>query len=127
MVHATKVGTVDQYIAGFPEEVQPQLNRLRETILKAAPEAAESISYMMPAYKYHGVLVYFGGYKNHIGFYPTPSGIENFKQEISVYHYSKGAIQFPLNKPLPIKLITQIVKFRALENVEKEKAKPKKK
>ncbi len=126
-MQSTKAADVEQYIAGFPEATQKLLHKLRETILKAAPKAEEGISYMMPAYKLHGVLVYFGGYKNHIGFYPTASGIENFKDELAGFATSKGAIQFPLGKPLPVKLITQIVKFRALENAEKEKSKQKKK
>jgi uncharacterized protein YdhG (YjbR/CyaY superfamily) len=127
MIHSTKAENVDQYIATAPEESKTKLLQMRSIILKAAPKAEESIAYMMPAYKLNGVLVYFGGYKKHIGFYPTASGIENFKKELEGYVTSKGAIQFPLDKPLPTKLITQIVKFRALENLEKEKAKPKKK
>lgn len=127
MIHSSKAENVDHYIAMAPEEARAKLVQMRSIILKAAPKAEESISYMMPAYKLSGVLVYFGGYKKHIGFYPTASGIENFKQELEGYVTSKGAIQFPLDKPLPAKLITQIVKFRAIENTDKEKAKVKKK
>lgn len=118
---------VDEYISGFPEETQKLLEQVRATIKKTVPEAEEIISYQMPAYKYHGVLVYFGGYKNHLGFYPTPAGIENFKEELSKYKSSKGAVQFPLNEPMPLKLITKIVAFRAKENLMQEEMKIKKK
>lgn len=114
---------VDEYIEQFPPEVQASLQKLRGAIKAAAPKAEESISYMMPAYKYHGVLVYFGAFKNHIGFFPTGSGIEAFKKELSVYKGSKGTVQFPLDKPLPLKLIQQIVKFRVQVNLEKEQMK----
>jgi uncharacterized protein YdhG (YjbR/CyaY superfamily) len=110
---------VDTYIAGFPPATQKLLRQLRATIKKAAPLAEESISYQMPAYKYHGVLVYFGGYNSHIGFYPTASGIENFKKEIAGFKNSKGAVQFPLDTPLPVALITAMVKFRLYSNLEK--------
>ena len=116
-----------EYIAGFPETVQQTLTKLRLTIKKAAPKAEEVISYRMPAFKYYGVLVYFAGYKNHIGFYPTSSGIKAFRQEFSNYKWSKGAVQFPIDKPLPVSLISKIVKFRVKENVEKANAKSKKK
>lgn len=109
---------VDGYIAGFPKDTQKMLKQLRETIIKATPGAEEVISYQMPAYKYHGMLVYFAGYKNHIGFYPTTSGIEAFKKELSVYKGAKGSVQFPLDKPLPLQLITKIVKFRMKGNLE---------
>ncbi len=123
----TAAANVDAYIKQFPPEVQVMLQQLRAAIKAAAPKAEELISYMMPAYKYHGVLVYFGGYKNHIGFYPTGSGIEAFKKELSVYKGSKGAVQFPLDKPLPLALIKQIVKFRVQMNLEKEQQKKTKK
>jgi len=110
---------VASYIAGFPPATQKLLKQLRATIQKAAPEAEEQISYGMPAYKYHGVLVYFAGYERHIGFYPTASGIENFKKEIAGYKHSKGAVQFPLDKALPLRLITAIVRFRVQLNLEK--------
>jgi len=118
---------VDSYIAGFPSATQKLLKQLRATIQKAAPLAEEVISYRMPAYKYHGVLVFFAGYEHHIGFYPTASGIENFKKEIAGFKSSKGAVQFPLNKPLPLSLVTAIVKFRVLLNREKASLPPKKK
>ena len=110
---------VDEYIAQFPPNVQATLNQLRQTIKAAAPMAEEQISYMMPAYRYKGVLVYFGGFKNHIGFYAAPTGHEAFKKELSIYKSGKGSVQFPLDKPLPFKLITQIVKFRVKQNEEK--------
>ena len=110
---------VDEYIASFPSATKAALENLRKTIKSAAPHAEESISYAMPAYKYNGVLVYFAGYKNHIGFYGTPSGHDAFKNELSIYKSGKGSVQFPLNKPLPLKLITQIVKFRVAQNNEK--------
>ena len=118
---------VDFYIAGFPPATKELLELLRETIKKAAPEAEEVISYQMPAYKSHGMLVYFAGYKNHIGFYPTGSGIANFINELSGYKTSKGTVQFPLDQPLPLELITEIVKFKVAENLEKVKEKHKKK
>ncbi len=117
---------VDTYIAAFPEETQVLLQSMRSIITKAAPKAEEIISYGMPAYKQESVLVYFAGYKHHIGFYPTSSGILNFTKEIAAYKNSKGAVQFPLDKPLPSKLITQIVKFRVAETKEKAKNKKKK-
>lgn len=117
---------VDDYIATFPNEVQEILNKLRATVKKAAPEAEEVISYQMPAYKYHGILVYFAAHKNHIGFYPTGSGVEIFKGELSDYKTSKGTIQFPYSKKLPLKLIADIVMFRTIENLEKAKGRGKK-
>lgn len=116
------VKTVDEYIAGFEPPIQQRLEQLRQTIKKAAPFAEELISYMMPAYKYHGSLVYFAGYKNHIGFYATPNGHEAFKKELSVYKQGKGSVQFPLNEPLPLSLVSKIVKFRVKQNDEKKKA-----
>ena len=110
---------VDEYIAQFPPDVKTALESLRKTIKAAAPKAEELISYMMPAYKLNGVLVYFAGYKNHIGFYGTPLGHEAFAKELSGYKSGKGSVQFPLDKPLPLKLITQIVKFRVAQNNEK--------
>jgi len=114
---------VDEYIAQFPPEVKAALESLRKTIKTAAPKAEELISYMMPAYKLNGVLVYFAGYKNHIGFYGTPSGHEAFEKELVGYKSGKGSVQFPLDKPLPLKLVTQIVKFRVAQNQEKAAAK----
>lgn len=107
---------IDEYILKFSPEVQEKLRMLRKVIKEAAPEAEEKISYQMPAFALHGNLVYFAVCKNHIGFYPTPSGIETFKNELSEYKSSKGAVQFPIEKPLPYELISKIVKFRVLEN-----------
>lgn len=114
----------DSYIAGFPKETQKLLQQVRTAIKQAAPQAEEVISYGMPAFKQHGgALVYFAGYAQHIGFYPTGSGIAAFTKEIAKYKHSKGAVQFPLDKPLPITLIKQMVKFKLAENLEKAKAK----
>jgi len=117
---------IDEYIAGFPQDVQAILEKIRATVRAAAPEAKEKISYGMPAFTLNGNLVYFAAFKNHIGFYPIPSGIEQFKEELSVYKQGKGSVQFPLDEPMPYELITRIVKFRAQENLEKAKAKKKK-
>lgn len=114
-----KTNEIDQYILAFPDEAQKLLVQLRTAIKKAAPEAEEVISYQMPAFKIHGILVYFAGHKNHIGFYPTSTGIAAFKEELSVYKGAKGSVQFSYNKPLPIGLITKIVKFRVKENLQK--------
>jgi uncharacterized protein YdhG (YjbR/CyaY superfamily) len=108
---------IDKYIINFPPEVQEKLELLRETIRIAAPEAREVISYGMPAYKMKRILVYFAAHKNHIGFYPTNSGIDAFKEELSGFRFSKGAIQFPLDKPLPLELIAKMVRFRAEEDL----------
>lgn len=118
--------TVDEYIKKFPSEVQVVLQKLRKTIKAAAAGSEEMISYMMPAYKYKGVLVYFGAYKTHIGFYPTAGGITAFIKELSGYEVSKGTIRFPVNTPLPFDLISKIVKFRMKENEEKFAIKNKK-
>lgn len=120
------ITTVDEYIAVQPANVREKLERLRLTIKKAAPRAEEEISYMMPAYKFHGVLVYFCAYQNHIGFYPTGSGISAFKKELSVYEGSKGTVRFPIDKPLPLTLIKKIVRFRLKENEQKQLLKKKK-
>jgi len=116
-----KANSIDDYISEFPVDVQVLLQDLRNIINKSAPEAQEVISYQMPAYKQNGILVYFAGYKNHIGFYPTGKGIIAFQDEITGYKTSKGTIQFPLNEPLPVKLIEKIVKFRIMENMQKTK------
>lgn len=118
---------VDRYIAAFPPPTQNLLEQMRSTILKAAPGVEEVIGYKMPAYRLHGVLVYFAGYKGHIGFYPSGSGIAAFKKELSVYKGAKGSVQFPLDEPLPVSLITKIVKLRVKENLEKAKEKELKK
>jgi uncharacterized protein YdhG (YjbR/CyaY superfamily) len=116
----TEFRNTDDYIAMFPEATRLKLEEIRSIIRHAAPGAEEFISYQMPAFKLNGALVWFAGYKNHIGFYPSSSGIENFKNEFTEYKFSKGAVQFPLDKPLPSDLITRIVKFRINENIEKE-------
>lgn len=116
-----KPSTVDEYISWFPETTQVRLEQIRATIKKTAPGVEEGISYGMPAYKLNGILVYFAGYKNHIGFYAVPSGIKAFKKELSIYKGGKGSVQFPLDKPLPVSLITKIVKFRVAENLQKSK------
>jgi uncharacterized protein YdhG (YjbR/CyaY superfamily) len=118
----TDFHTIDEYILTFPPETQQLLKQIRATIRNAAPEATETISYQMPAFKFGGkTLVYFAGYKNHIGFYPVPSGMIAFKKELSAYKQGKGSVQFPLDKPLPLDLVSEIVKFRVLENLEKAK------
>ena len=113
--------TIDEYIASFPEEIQETLENIRQTIRSSAPNAAEAITYQIPTFKQNGILVHFAAFKNHIGFYPTPSGIEKYKKALSMYKTSKGAIQFPLNKPMPLDLIAKIVKFRVCENQQKSK------
>ena len=117
---------IDKYIEGFPKETQFILEQVRETIQKAAPEAEESINYGIPTFLLKGNLVHFAAFKNHIGFYPAPSGIKALRQELSVYKGAKGSVQFPIDKPIPFNLISKIVKFRVLENVEKAAAKNKK-
>ena len=119
--------TIDEYIAGFPKDVQAILQRIRMTIREAAPDAEEKISYQMPTFTLKGNLVHFAAFKNHIGFYPIPSGIEEFKEELSAYQQGKGSVQFPLDKPIPYDLISRIVKFRVKENLAKAEAKGKKK
>lgn len=114
---------IAEYIAGYPDEIQVLLSLMRETIRNAAPEATEKISYGMPTFFLKGNLVHFAMCKNHIGFYPTPTGIIAFQKELSIYKTSKGAIQFPVDKPLPIELISRIVKFRVSENMNSLKSK----
>lgn len=115
----TDYNPIDDYIAGFPPAVQQILQTIRATIQEAAPEATEAISYQMPTFKLHGNLVHFAAYKSHIGFYPVPTGIEAFKEELSVYKQGKGSVQFPLDQPMPYDLIRRIVAFRVAENVAK--------
>ena len=118
--------TIDEYIAGFPVDIQLILDQVRSTIKQAAPDAEESIGYGMPAYKAYGKpLVYFAAFKNHIGFYATPSGHAEFAKELSKYKQGKGSVQFPIDQPMPLTLIAQIVEFRVIENQEKAKAKKK--
>ena len=118
---------IDKYIAGFPKDVQAILEKIRKTVRKAAPNAQETINYQIPTFTLEGNLVHFAGFKNHIGFYPTPSGIEKFKKELSIYEGAKGSVQFPLYKPIPYELISRIVLFRVKENLERAEAKGKKK
>jgi uncharacterized protein YdhG (YjbR/CyaY superfamily) len=110
------MNAVDEYIAKFPKDVQAVLQKIRQTIHEAAPEASETISYQMPAFKLNGKnLVYFAAWKKHIGFYATPSGNEAFKKELALYKSAKGSVQFPLDEPMPYELIKKMVKFRIQE------------
>jgi len=116
-----KYKTVEEYITSYPDNIQALLNKMRETIRKAAPEAEENIAYGMPAYKTNKKpLVYFAGFKSHIGFYATPTGHSAFSEELSRYKQGKGSVQFPLNEPLPLDLVTRIVKFRVKENADRK-------
>jgi uncharacterized protein YdhG (YjbR/CyaY superfamily) len=114
---------IDEYIRLFPQTVQTILEKFRQTIRNAAPEAGETISYQMPTFRLNGNLVHFAAYKNHIGFYPTPSGIEAFKDELARYETSKGAIKLPIHEELPWDLIRKIVEYRVTQNLEKKKKK----
>ena len=116
--------TMDEYINAFPEDVRRILSELRQTVKEAAPEAEETINYQIPTFTLNGNLVHFAGFENHIGFYPTPSGMEAFKKELSGYKGAKGSVQFPINAPLPLPLIRRIVEFRVKKNMAR---KPKKK
>lgn len=118
--------SVEEYIAGFPAEVQEILQQVRETVSEAAPDAEEAIKYGIPTLTLEGNLVHFGAFKKHIGFYPTPSGLEQFKDELAGYEGSKGAVRFPLDRPIPFDLIREIVKFRVKENLERAAARGKK-
>lgn len=117
----TKPENIDQYIKGFPNDVQKILQKVRMTIQNAAPNAREKISYAMPAFEQNGILVYFAAFKKHIGLYALPSGHEAFKKELSQYKTGKGSVQFPFDHPIPYDLISQIVQFRVKENLEKKK------
>ena len=122
----TGFASMDEYIAAFPKETQKILQEIRAAIKAAAPEAEEKISYQMPTFAQNGNLVHFAAFKNHIGFYPVPTGIEKFKKELSAYDGGKGSVQFPLDEPMPLALISRIVKFRVKKNLTKAKAKGKK-
>ena len=122
-----QAANIDDYIAGFPKDIQKMLEEIRATISKAAPDAEEAIKYAMPTFTLNGNLVHFAAFKNHIGFYPAPMGIEAFKKELSVYKGAKGSVQFPLDKPLPLTLISKIVQYRVKKTLETAKAKAKKK
>ncbi|HYE09776.1 MAG TPA: DUF1801 domain-containing protein [Patescibacteria group bacterium] len=114
-----KYSTIDEYVKGFPPEIQKKLEQLRAAVKMIAPTAEEIISYQMPTFYLNGNLVHFAAFKNHIGFYPAPSGIEAFKQELSQYKGAKGSVQFPIDQPLPMELIKKIVEFRVAENLKK--------
>jgi len=124
-MESKKIGftSIDEYIATFPEEIQKILEELRATIKAAAPDAEETISYQMPTFALKGNLVHFAAFKNHIGLYPTPSGTQAFKRELSIYQGAKGSVKFPLSEPMPLKLISKIVKFRVAENLKKAEIK----
>ncbi len=115
-MNTTQPSTVDEYVAGFPEDIQQLLQQIRQTVREAAPGATETIKYAMPTYTLQGNLVHFAAFKNHIGFYPTPTGIAAFEKEISQYKGAKGSVQFPLGQPLPLDLIRKIVLFRVEEH-----------
>lgn len=115
--------TIKSYIEDQPKEVQPLLKKLHATIKKAAPKAEEGVKYGMPTYMFHGNMVFFGAFKKHIGFFPTPSGVIKFKKELSGYKTSKGTIQFPYNEPIPYSLVTKITKFRVREQLVRAKNK----
>lgn len=112
---------VNDYIAAYPDEIQKLLRQIRKVIREEALGAEETINYGIPTFKLNGNLVHYAGFKNHIGFYPAPVGIEQFKEKLSVYKQGKGSVQFPVNKPLPLQLIREIVRFRVLQNIAKGK------
>ena len=120
-----KFQTIDEYIKTFPKDTQKILESVRQAIKNAAPEAEETINYQIPTFKLNGNLVHFAAFKNHIGFYPTPSGQKAFQKELAVYKSGKGSVQFPLDKPMPVSLISKIVKYRAKENSSKNLIKKK--
>ena len=113
--------TIDEYIASFPENIQSTLKEIRQAIRETAPQAEETISYQMPAFRLNGILVYFAAFKNHIGFFPTSSGVETFKKELVVFEVSRGTIRFPLENPIPIDLVKRIVSYRVKVNLDKKK------
>lgn len=115
--------TIDEYIAGFPDDVQEILQEIRVTIKRAAPDAEETISYQMPTFVLKGNLVHFAAYKRHIGLYPAPTGTEEFNEQLSAYRAAKSSVRFPLDEPIPFDLISQIVKLRVAENLKKAERK----
>jgi uncharacterized protein YdhG (YjbR/CyaY superfamily) len=115
--------TIDEYINTFPEDVRTILKQLRQAIKEVAPEAEETINYQIPTFTLHGNLVHFAAFKSHIGFYPTPSGMEAFKKELSPYKGAKGSVQFPIDQPLPLTLVRRIVEYRVKENLERQQKK----
>jgi len=127
MITKTSYNSIDEYIEQFPADIQIVLQEIRSVIKEAALEATEKISYQMPTFFLQGNLVHFAAYKNHIGFYPVPSGIEKFKEELSQFKGAKGSVQFPLDKPMPMDLIRRIVLFRVEENLANAERKAKKK
>jgi len=120
-MESIKANSIDEYIAQFPPEIKSRLKQKRETIQKAAPKAEEAISYAIPTFKLNGNLVHFAAFKNHIGFYPAPQGLEEFKNDLAKFKGAKGSVQFPHDEPLPLPLVTKIVKFRVKQNLEKKK------
>ena len=114
---------MDEYIDAFPEDIRRILNELRQTIKEVAPDAEETINYQIPTFTLNGNLVHFAAFENHIGFYPTPSGMEAFKKELSGYKSAKGSVQFPINESLPLPLIRRIVEYRVKENLERKQKK----
>ena len=117
---------IDTYISNFPKDIQEILEKIRALIRETAPDAEETIKYQIPTFTLKGNLVHFAAYKKHIGFYPTPTGIEKFKKELSAYQGAKGSVQFPLDKPIPYDLISKIVTFRVKENLERAELRGKK-
>ncbi len=115
--------SIDEYIASFPADIRERLRQMRAVIHEAAPEAQEKISYQMPTFFLHGNLVHFAAFKNHIGFYPAPRGIEAFKDELAAYEGAKGSVQFPLDQPLPLDLVRRIVQFRVTDQLQNAKTK----
>ncbi|RZL52073.1 MAG: hypothetical protein EOO93_22690 [Pedobacter sp.] len=119
----TNINTIDAYISGFPMHTREMLEQIRSTIKSAAPDAIEAIKYAIPTFILNGNLIHFAGYKNHIGLYPAPSGMEQFEEEVAIYKTGKGTLQFPIDQPMPLDLIARIVKFRVQENEAKAKKK----
>ncbi len=120
MLSKKEFTTIDEYIATFPKTTQTTLQTLRQAIKEAAPDAQETISYQMPAFKQNGILVYFAAFKNHIGFFPTASAVEAFKEKLKGYKTSKGTVQFPLGEPIPLELVKEMVRFKVKENAAKK-------
>jgi uncharacterized protein YdhG (YjbR/CyaY superfamily) len=118
--------SIDEYIAGFSDDVQEKLQAIRRTIRQAAPDAEEKISYQMPTFYLKGNLVHFAAFRQHIGFYPTPTGTDTFREELAAYKVAKGTARFPLDKPIPFDLIAEIVRFRVKENLDRAEAKRRK-
>jgi uncharacterized protein YdhG (YjbR/CyaY superfamily) len=122
---SAKVKTIDEYIAGFEDDIQKTLQEIRNFIKSVAPEATEKISYGIPTFYLNGNLVHFAAFKDHYGFYPTPSGIDEFEKELAPYRSGKGTLRFPVNKPLPWKIIKKVIHFRVKENLNKKRSKSK--